>query len=421
MRRSLICLVAFIAITFLPAGCGYAINLGGLGNVADKAASAASAAKEKPAAKDAKADDKLTVNLPPWTGPKKRLGVMDVDVKVSSTTTIQPTNTGGIISTTTQSIPMPTDFGTGLTEMLTTALFDSKRFILLERKNLMDIQAEQALGASGSTSAESSAATGKLLGAQALIRGAVTEYSYKTSSSGGSISALQGVGLGASRAEAAVVLDIRIYDATTGVIMDSIKAEGRAKSSSTSVDINRNDFKMSGAGFNQTPLGHATRQAISRAVVGICERLDKIPWEGRVAEIDADSSGGIVGIYINAGSETGIKAGDELEILTAGRAIVDPDTKTVIGRTKDTRIGRCRVETLMKSLSIAALTEGTTAKIGDIVRFPGTGLKAFEPGQAGSAPATNAPQPTADPAPESQTPPAGTEPAPAAETPAPAN
>lgn len=79
--------------------------------------------------------------------------------------------------------------------------------------------------------------------------------------------------------------------------------------------------------------------------------MDKIPWEGRVAELDADASGNVIGLYLNADSDTGIKEGDEMEILTAGRAIIDPDTKTVIGRTKDTRIGRCKVETLQKSLS----------------------------------------------------------------------
>lgn len=421
MRRIMLCLAALAAMLLLQAAGAYALNLGSLGGIADKAASAA---KDKPAANEAKPDDKLTINLPPWTGPKKRLGVMDVDVKISTTTSMQPTTTGGVVSTTTVSIPPPTDFGTGLTEMLTTALFDSKRFILLERKAMTDMQTEQALGTSGAVSADSAAGTGKLLGAQALIRGAVTEYTYNQSSTGGSVSALQGVGLGASKAEAAVVLDIRIYDPATGVILDSVKAEGRAKSSSTSLSINRPDFQMSGAGFSQTPLGHATRQAIERAVVAICNSMDKIPWEGRIAEIDADGSGSILGIYLNAGTETGIKEGDELEILTAGRAILDPDTKTVIGRTKDTRIGRCRVQTVQKSLSIATLIEGTTAKIGDIVRFPGTGLKAFEPGQTassatatGAAPAPSASTPSPAPASNAN---AGSAPATPGTNPAPA-
>lgn len=395
MRKTAVCLIT-LGTLLLQLSPAFALNLGGLGDLAGKAASAA---KDKPAAKNEKPDEKLAIDLPPWTGPKKRLGVMDVDIKVASTTTIEPTSTGGVVSTTTQAFPMPVDFGTGLTEMLTTALFDSKRFLLLERKAIADITTEQAYGASGAMSLDSATPTGKLLGAQALIRGAVTEFSYKRSSSGGNISALKGIGLGATKSEACVVLDIRIYDATTGLILESIKAEGRASSSSTSVSVDRPELQMSASGFSQTPLGQATRQAITKAVIGICNRMDKIPWEGRVAELDADGSGTIIGLYLNAGSETGIKVGDEMEILNAGRAIIDPDTKTVIGRTKDTRIGRCKVETVTKSLSIAALTEGTTAKIGDIVRFPNTGLKAFEPGQPGAATPTtdtNTAPPTAD-------------------------
>ncbi len=407
MSKSLFCVVALTMLLFVMQDRALALNLGGLGGIAEKAASA-SASKDKPAAKDTKDDDKLTINLPPWTGPKKRLGVMDIDVKVASTTTIEPTTTGGVVSTTTQSIPMPVDFGTGLTEMLTTALYDSKRFILLERKAMADIATEQSYSASGAMTADSATLSGKLLGAQALIRGAVTEFSYKRSSTGGNVSALKGIGLGGTKSEASVVLDIRIYDATTGVIMESIKAEGRAGSSSTSVAVDRPELQVSASGFSQTPLGQATRLAITKAVQGICERMDKIPWEGRIAELDADASGAIIGLYLNAGSETGIKVGDEMEILTAGRAIIDPDTQTVIGRTKDTRIGRCRVETVTKSMSIATLIEGTAAKIGDIVRFPGTGLKAFEPGQvsSGSAPAeANYAQPAveANPAPAEAT------------------
>jgi hypothetical protein len=114
-----------------------------------------------------------------FTGPKKRLAVMEMDVKVFSQSTMNPNMAGGYTQTNTVSIPMPSDFGTGLTEMLTTSLVNSNRFILLERKALQDIQSEVMLGSGGAVNSETAAKPGALLGAQALIRGALTEYSIE--------------------------------------------------------------------------------------------------------------------------------------------------------------------------------------------------------------------------------------------------
>jgi Sec-independent protein translocase protein TatA len=155
--------IVLIGMSGVPAG---AINLGKILGAGKSA--------EKDQKSDTQTIGESEIKLPPWTGPKKRLGVMDMEVKIMATTTMEPTPTGGATSTTAISIAPPTDFGTGLAEMLTTSLIDSGRFIVLERKALADIQAEQQLAASGAVDPTSAAGAGKLLGAQALIRGAVT-------------------------------------------------------------------------------------------------------------------------------------------------------------------------------------------------------------------------------------------------------
>lgn len=338
-----------------------------LGLLCTVAASAKST--EKP-----KGKDKQPVPIAEYTGPKQRLGVMDMEVKITSTTT--PTPNGG--STTAIEVPMPTDFGQGLTEMLTTALVASKRFIVLERKAMTDIQNEQALAGTGAVDPASAPVPGKLLGAQALIRGAVTEYSYKRSSTGGSMAILPGINASYSTAEAAVVLDIRLYDTTTGQIIDSVKAEGRAKGSATGIGFDNSSigangqqegYKMSAAGFNQTPLGQATRQAIEKAVVQIIARMEKVVWEGAIAEIDAQEGVPAVTLYLNAGSDMGLKVGDCFEIFHPGRPITDPQTKVVIGRTLDTRVGACKVIAVTPGIAIAQPTEGAGFQKADIIRF----------------------------------------------------
>ena len=380
-----------LGMSGVPAG---AINLG---NVFGGGKSAKNASGNDQKA-DAKASD-AEIPLPPWTGPKKRLGVMDMEVKISATSTMEPTSTGGATSTTSISISPPTDFGSGLAEMLTTALINSGRFVILERKALGDIQAEQALAAGGSVDPASAAAAGKLLGAQALIRGAVTEYAYKRSSTGGSASFLKGIGIAATKSEASIGMDIRIYDVATGVVLDSVKAEGRAKASATAIDIDRPDFKVGGSSFQQSPLGAATRQAISKAVALICMRMDIIPWEGRIAEIEPDPAGGASSLYLNAGLQLGMIVGYKLEIFRPGKAITDPETRTVIGRTKDTILGACEIKQVLEKMSVAEPYEGSGFQVGDGIRLlngpkPPTWPKGVIPASGDPQPATTPPAPS---------------------------
>ncbi len=390
MRSMQLAALMLLSVVLLAGMCqapASAVSLGAIVNAAKPALS--NPKTDEPQKVDPKATEDLDVKLPPWTGPKKRLGIMDMEVKITTTQAVQPTPQGGYNSTTTTtvSIPPPVDFGTGLSEMLTTALIDTGRFVLLERKALSDIQAEQALAASGSVDPASAAGSGKLLGAQALIRGAVTEYSYRSSSTGGSASFLQGVSLAATTSEALVGLDIRIYDVATGTILDSVKAQGTAKASAAAVDINKPDWKVGGSTFKQSPLGAATRQAINRAVVAICQRMDVIPWEGRIADID---NGTPMTLYLNAGTQCGMKEGMTLEIVRMGRPIKDPETATIIGRTKDTYLGKCKITQCMDKMSLAEPTEGQGFQAGDAIHlldWKGPVIRDAQPAAANGTPA----------------------------------
>ena len=111
--------------------------------------------------------------LPPYSGPKRRLGVEDLELKVSATTTYTPTPSDGGTTTTSLSIPPPADFGTGLTEMLMTELMKSNRFILLERKSFTDVTAEQTLSGSAGFNPDAAVKGGSLLGAAYFIKGVI--------------------------------------------------------------------------------------------------------------------------------------------------------------------------------------------------------------------------------------------------------
>lgn len=175
-----------------------------------------------------------------------------------------------------------------------------------------------------------------------------------------------------------MVLDIRLYDTSTSQVIDSVKAEGRAKSSGTGVGVDTTGtdergmpkgYKMSTESFSKTPLGNATRQAIDQAVGLIVARMEKVPWEGTIAEIDTAETDPKVTLYLNAGGEMGVHVGDMFEIFRPGRPITDPKTRLVIGRMNDSRLGACKVVSITPTLAVATPTEGAGFQKDDIVRF----------------------------------------------------
>ena len=135
------------------------------------------------------------------------------------------------------------EIGSGISDMLSTALFRSNRFIVLDRQDLDAIITEQDLAASGRVSDETAAVMGKLEGADLLVMGAVTEFEPEYFGAGGI--ALGVVTFGASLAvamanddvpvgavtykESHVAMDVKVVDAATGRIVFSKSVEGRYK------------------------------------------------------------------------------------------------------------------------------------------------------------------------------------------------
>ena len=304
-----------------------------------------------------------TSGLQPYFGPKKRAVVSDLEVKVQNVTTTVSTPSGNT-SVVSLDLQQPTEFGSGLTEMLITALLESKRFIVLDRKTIEDFATERALP---NTDPATVSKAGRLLGAQVIVKGAVTEISFKRSGGGGNLvsEVIDGTVV---NSVATVAIDLRIIDVDTGQILDSVRAVGKVGSKLMSLNLKLEDVKIGVASFDNGPLGFAVRAAVTEAVKKIAERVEKLPWEARIAEVvDED---GQIQLYLNAGTEAGLKVGDVLEVTRLGRVITDPDTGLVIGRTRGKAIGTCRIQSVEPKLSMAIPIEGTGFQREDVVRFP---------------------------------------------------
>jgi curli biogenesis system outer membrane secretion channel CsgG len=298
------------------------------------------------------------------SGPRLRIGVMDL---TGTALAIQQTSSPGSSSTTIP-IPPPSDFARGLTQMLTTALAARPEFTVVERTQLDKVAAEQQLGASGRVEAKSAASVGKLLGAQALITGDITEFTYKQSSAGSKLSILKAVDskLGAKldRITAQVAIDLRIIDATTGAVISSVRGEGSSTATGASGDYSKAGREIGIGGSKQTPLGAASREAIDKGVADLVKKLRNIPWQGRVADVRGDK------IYINAGSDIGIKTGMQFDVFEQGDAIVDPESGATLG-SPDKQFGQLTITEVSPKFAVGRMTTGSAPKRNDVVRFRG--------------------------------------------------
>jgi len=192
-----------------------------------------------------------------YNGPKARIAVARFDNKTADS----------------QNWYSPS-IGDGMADMLTTALVNSGRYIVLERESLDTVLSEQDLGASGRVREDTAAAIGEIEGAELLVVAAVTEFDGNSGGTsgrigGGDIGRVIGAIAGGSRS-AHMAIDLRVVDARTSRILAATSVEGEAK-----------DFNLGGAlagytgsvglggslsSWENTPREKALRQVIGAAV-----------------------------------------------------------------------------------------------------------------------------------------------------------
>jgi len=149
----------------------------------------------------------------------------------------------------------------GMTDMVVSALFNTNKFIVLERENLDIVLQEQKLSNIGVIDEKTSIPAGLLEGAEFLVLGALTEFEpdykgVKTPLGGAKTSHL--------------ALDLRIVDSKTARIVSSVTVKGDATDATISTGV----LKYIGAGplasglslWSKTPMDGAIRLCLDKAV-----------------------------------------------------------------------------------------------------------------------------------------------------------
>lgn len=191
-----------------------------------------------------------------YDGPRARIAVGDFQVKASDATT---------------------EIGDGIREMLLTSLFNSDRFIVLERQAIEDVLLEQDLGASGRVKRETAPVIGELEGAEILVFGVVSEFQMG-SKGGGLLFSLPELPFrfGGGTSEAHMALDLRLVDTTTGRILCATRVEGKAADFdamvSTRIGGGSTTMPVALNSYRNTPMEKAIRVTIDEAVRYIVRR-----------------------------------------------------------------------------------------------------------------------------------------------------
>ncbi len=290
-------------------------------------------------------DDAANFGLPPYTGVKHALGVSSFN------------NEAGYVSEWT--------IGDNMAYMLESALFETKRFVIVERQDLGAVLAEQDLQNSGRSAASSQVAqTGQVRSAKYLATGAITEVSYDVKGGGGGLN-IKGFRIGGSSKKAEIVAVIKIVDTSTGIVVASERVRGSAGSSSLSLGYT--DWSGIGGnigGFVKTPLGQAAQDVINHAVRFISLEMEDYDIEGSVVMVSGKGQ-----VVVNRGENYGLSKGQVFTVNEEGETLIDPSTGEVLDEMEGEEICTIRVVKVKEKVCYCEIISGEKPERGAVVIF----------------------------------------------------
>lgn len=250
-----------------------------------------------------------------------------------------------------------------IADMMTTELFNTGLFSVVERSRIDQIAMEQRMSAQGLTSPSSAVQMGQLLGAEYLMTGSITQYRYEAS--GGVIplpfGGLSGVAVGSETAY--VTLDVRLINAATGEVITTARAEGAANQTQGGLAY---DSAVFGTGKAGGLLGQATYKAVTKIVEQV---KGKVGSSIGVKPFNVLSEMAKV-VTIDGGSNHGVQAGQLFMVYGEGAPVLG--LKGEILDVEKVNLGLVRITEVNPNYSKGTLIKGIDVRRGDKV-IPYTG------------------------------------------------
>jgi curli biogenesis system outer membrane secretion channel CsgG len=206
--------------------------------------------------------------------------------------------------------------GKQVSDMLSTRLVASQKFLVFERPDLDKVKAEQSM------TRESG-----LIGVDALIIGSVTEFGRSTTGKSGFLS-------GTKVQTAHAKVEIRIVDVRTSYVFFTASGNGDASTESGEIA----GFG-SRADYDATLNDRAIGAAVSDVQNALIAKLEERPWHTDILKVDGRQ------LYISGGARQGLKVGDTLAILQPGERVKSGQTGFDITLPSKT-VGHARIVSL---------------------------------------------------------------------------
>ena len=192
--------------------------------------------------------------------------------------------------------------GKQVTDLMSKALTESGAYLVFERPDIGKLQAESQLVNSKLS----------LIGVDTLVIGSLTEFGRKTVGESGFVSATK-------KQVAFAKVDVRMVDATTGLVYFATSGAGEASNETAST------FGFgSRASYDGTLNDNAIRQAVSEAVNRLSNEISARPWQTYILKAEGNR------LFLGGGKAQGVKPGMQFSINTQGEQIKSPQTGSMI-------------------------------------------------------------------------------------------
>jgi curli biogenesis system outer membrane secretion channel CsgG len=262
------------------------------------------------------------------------------------------------------------DVGRGIADLLTTDLVNDGTFSIIGREALERSMDEGDFSDSDRSDPASAIRLGKLLRADAIIIGSVTQFDTGSRNNDS--------GAGGADSKSHVHILASIIDVESGQIQGVAEGAGESSGSFTTWGgwngWSRGNVNLASRDFQQTVIGKAVKAAVDQLSGNLILNASKAPLlnaskpiqptakpEGLVAAVDGGR------VILNIGTGVGVMPGDLLEAFRVTKEVKDPTTGEVI-RHLTTTVGVIKVTDVDARSSICTIVSGSGFKEGDHVR-----------------------------------------------------
>lgn len=229
----------------------------------------------------------------------------------------------------------------------------TRKFELLARSDLKDVLREQSLAASGNLDAldKNTAKQFKLAGAKYILVATVDDFQDFTERA-----TFQGTGTSATKRAIRLSTVGKIYDATSGKLLESANFQLGNKDISENRSYSTKDGELS-----DELLVAIAREMADR----LANRVADVIFPAKVL-VRRDKQ-----ITINRGDGTGIAVDQIWNVYAVGEELIDPDTKESLGK-EEVLVGKARIVSVQPKTATAEVLEDTGIDKGAVLRLPPT-------------------------------------------------